>query len=76
MITMKMNQNGQVTIPKALRDLLGLEPDTDIQIELSKDGILLKPVLSNAEDVMVWLKKEHGDEMATLTNDQIFHLMH
>lgn len=73
---MKMNQKGQVTIPKAIRELFGLQPDTVIDVEVSRDGILLKPVLSSTDDVMAWLKNEHGDEMATLTNDQIFHLMH
>lgn len=73
---MKMNQKGQVTIPKAIRELFGLQPDTVIDVEVSRDGILLKPVSSSTDDVMAWLKNEHGDEMATLTNDQIFHLMH
>ena len=73
---MKMNQDGQITIPKQLRDLLGLEAGAVLQAELSKDGILIRPELKHREQVAKWLKDEHGDEMATLTTDQIMRLIH
>jgi len=73
---MKMNEAGQVTIPKALRDRFGLHPDSSLDVEVSKDGILIKPMASHREQVSQWLKDEHGGEMATLTTDQIMHLIH
>jgi AbrB family looped-hinge helix DNA binding protein len=72
---MKMNQDGQITIPKPLRDLLGLEPGDLLEAELNKDGILIKPRQTHREKVTQWLKSEHGDEMATLTTDQLMHLI-
>lgn len=72
---MKMNQDGQITIPKQLRDLLGLEPGAVLEAELNKDGILIRPGQKHRDQVIQWLKSEHGDEMATLTTDQIMHLI-
>jgi antitoxin PrlF len=34
----KMTTKGQVTIPKRLRDYLGLKPGLDDDFELSQDG--------------------------------------
>jgi len=43
----KMTTKGQVTIPKRLRDHLGLEPGSDVDFELAGDG-------------RVFLKMRHG----------------
>ena len=71
---MKMNKDGQITIPKELRDLFGLQPGSVLDAELSKGGILIKPQASHLEQVAQWFKDEHGDEMAALTTDQIMRL--
>ena len=34
----RMTTKGQVTIPKRLRDHLGLKPGSDIDFELAEDG--------------------------------------
>jgi AbrB family looped-hinge helix DNA binding protein len=34
----KLTTKGQVTIPKRLRDYLGLEPGSDVEFELTDDG--------------------------------------
>ena len=72
---MKMNEHGQITIPKTLRKLYGLEPGATLDAEVSRDGILIKPAGEHREQVVTWLKDEHGDEMATLTTDQIMQLI-
>jgi antitoxin PrlF len=43
----KMTTKGQVTVPKRLRDYLGLKPGSDVDFELSQDG-------------RVFLKAHHG----------------
>jgi len=74
-VTMKMNQSGQITIPKVLRKQFGLQPDSDLVIETSKEGILIKPMPSHLKQVSQWFKDEHGSEMASLTTDQIMRLI-
>lgn len=70
-----MNEKGQVTIPKALRDIFGLSSESDLDAVVSKDGILIKPASNHREQVSQWLKDEHGSEMASLTTEQIMHLI-
>ncbi|BDS07571.1 hypothetical protein NT6N_26110 [Oceaniferula spumae] len=72
---MKMNQSGQITIPKVLRDQFGFKPDSTLIVETTKEGILLKPMPSHREQVSQWFKDKHGGEMATLTTDQIMRLI-
>jgi antitoxin PrlF len=43
----KMTTKGQVTVPKRLRDYLGLKPGSNVDFELSQDG-------------QVFLKTRHG----------------
>ncbi len=72
---MQMNQSGQITIPKVLCEQFGLQPDSDLVIEASKDGILIKPMPSHLEQVSQWFKDEHGSEMASLTTNQVMRLV-
>ena len=37
-----ISARGQVTVPKQLRDKLGLRPGTVVEFELRDDGVLLK----------------------------------
>ncbi|MBT8038128.1 MAG: AbrB/MazE/SpoVT family DNA-binding domain-containing protein [Verrucomicrobiae bacterium] len=71
-----MNQSGQITIPKELRDRFGLNPDSDLIVTVSKDGILIKPRPTHRQQVNQWFKDEHGNELATLTTAQIMKLIH
>ena len=73
--TMKINKNGELVVSAGLLKTLGLKSGDEVEIEMSRHGILIKPEKESAEKVMKWLRDEHGDEMATLTNDQIFHLL-
>ena len=72
---MKINHSGQITIPKELRDRFGLHPDTELIVEVSRNGILIKPMPSHREQVNQWFKDKHGNEMATLTTSQIMKLI-
>ena len=37
---MKVTAKGQVTIPKAIRDLLGIEPGSKVAFALAADGVV------------------------------------
>lgn len=72
---MKMNEEGQVTIPETLRELMGIKLGDELEVSVTKEGILIKPMQSHREQVAQWFRDEHGDEMATLTTDQIMRLI-
>jgi len=73
---MKLNSHGQVIIPKKLRELLGLQPGSELQVSLTKEGILIAPKsIDHRKQLLNWLQETHGDEMATLTTDQVLKLL-
>ena len=39
---MRITSKGQVTIPLAIRQALGLLPDTEVEFELERDAVRLK----------------------------------
>lgn len=39
---MRATSKGQVTIPKSMRDRLGIDPTTDLVAELCEDGVLIR----------------------------------
>ena len=42
-MTHKVGPKGQVVIPKAMRDALGLRPGDEVDFELSDSGVLVEP---------------------------------
>jgi AbrB family looped-hinge helix DNA binding protein len=41
-VARRMNRNGQVTLPKKVRDQLGMEPGDYLLLELGKDAIEIR----------------------------------
>ena len=72
---MKVNENGEIIVPAALVETFGFKPGDSVEVEVSRNGINVKPSEETTESIMKWLREEHGDEMATLTTDQILHLL-
>lgn len=60
MDTTKLSSKGQIIIPKAVRDARGWGPGTTFEIEVTKDGVLLRPAKlfppTNIDDVIGCLK--------------------
>jgi len=77
---MRITSNGQVTIPKTIRDQLGLLPHTEVEFVLDGDGVrLVKARLQRGGSrgaLAVRLLKESGplsmstDEIMALTRDE------
>jgi antitoxin PrlF len=45
-----LTSKGQVTVPKALRDYLGLKPGSAVEFDLAADGrVVIKPVQPDTE---------------------------
>jgi AbrB family looped-hinge helix DNA binding protein len=42
-MTLKMDKAGRVILPKPVRDRLGLTAGSDLEVEETADGIVLKP---------------------------------
>ncbi len=48
METLIIGERGQVTIPKKLRERLGIKPKSPVVVELKDNGILIKPAVTVA----------------------------
>jgi AbrB family looped-hinge helix DNA binding protein len=68
----KMTSKGQVTIPRRLREHLGLKPGSDIEFELAEDGrVFLKTRELPPESRFARLRGSAGPGMTT---DEIMRL--
>jgi AbrB family looped-hinge helix DNA binding protein len=54
-MTLKMDKAGRVILPKPLRDRLGLHEGSDLLVEETPEGVILKPVEGRSSMV-----KKHG----------------
>ncbi len=57
-IITKPNEKGQIVVPKKLRDFLGIDKDTYLNLVLRDEGIYLCPI----SDVLVRDKDRDEDE--------------
>jgi AbrB family looped-hinge helix DNA binding protein len=73
-VGMKMTSKGQVTIPQAIRDQLGLLPDTEVEFEVAGTAVLVRKVASKRTrgDAIVARLRGAGD--VRMTTDQIMAL--
>lgn len=66
----RVSKKGQVTIPKAVRDRLGIGPGSLVRFVLAADGeVVLRPVEGDRFDRMV------GTLKTDMTTDQIMALL-
>ena len=73
MPTVKLSSKGQIAIPKAIRDRLGLKKDMALEISVERSLILLKPLRGDAwlglegtlkgTSVLADLESEHRHEI-------------
>lgn len=71
--TTKMTSKGQVTIPKRLRDYLGLKPGSSIAFELADDGrVFLKTGDQPTQDRFASLR---GSLKLGMTTDEFMRLL-
>ncbi len=69
----KMTTKGQVTIPKRLRDHLGLKPGSDVDFEVERDGrVYLKAHDGPPESRFARLR---GSLKTSMTTDEIMALL-
>ncbi len=67
-----LTTKGQVTIPKAVRDLLGLRPGAEVEFEVASDGrVYLQP---RAPGVQSRFSRLRGSAKGGMSTDQIMML--
>ena len=75
MPAVKLSSKGQIAIPKAIRDQLGLKKDMTLEVSVERSLILLKPLRDDAwlglegslrgTSVLEDLESEHRQEIET-----------
>ncbi len=68
-----MTSKGQVTIPKRLRDALGLKPGSQVQFEMEPGGRVL--VKAGTKSKKTGIDKVRGSLKGDLSTDQIMRLL-
>ena len=51
---MKIGECGQITIPKEFREKYGLKPNTEVELNESKDGRLFIKKISRGLNLLKW----------------------
>lgn len=71
---MKVTEKGQITIPKELRDALGIGAGSEVEFERSDDAILVRKVRSEAGRGQLLVERLRGRGDVALTTDEIMAL--
>ena len=71
---MRLTEKSQVTIPKSIRERLGIGPGSDVDF-VEQDGwvrlVKLDAVARRRRDVEDWLREARGSGTGTLTTEEI-----
>ncbi|CAN5772079.1 AbrB/MazE/SpoVT family DNA-binding domain-containing protein [soil metagenome] len=71
---MRVTSKGQVTIPIAIREKLGLHPGTEVQFEVEGRAVRLRKVKGRDREFEEWLEQSWGSADTGMTTDEIMHL--
>jgi antitoxin PrlF len=71
---MRVNKNGQVTIPKELREELGIGAGSEVCFERSEDAILIRKVSSGPSRGPRLVERLRGRGDMVMTTDEILAL--
>jgi AbrB family looped-hinge helix DNA binding protein len=70
----RVTRKGQVTIPKRVREHLGLEPGSVVEFELADDGRIML-IKQGAEPAPSRFERIRGTAPTKLTTDQLMALL-
>jgi AbrB family looped-hinge helix DNA binding protein len=71
---MRVTRKGQVTIPLAIRQKVGILPDTDVEFAVRGDVVILRKASPGARRGSRLLRALRGRATAGLTTDEIMAL--
>jgi antitoxin PrlF len=70
-----VTRKGQVTIPKKVRDYLGIKPGTAVEFDLRQDGeVVVHKVGKKQRRKKDWIEALRGTATAGMTTDEIMAL--
>jgi antitoxin PrlF len=72
---MKVTTKGQVTIPVAIRERLGLHPNTEVEFVLEGDRALIRKARKSSGRGARIVDRMRGRGTGTMTTDEIIALM-
>ena len=73
-MAVKVTRKGQVTIPKAVRDDLGIKPGSKVEFELAEDGRIVLRKVGKGRVPPSRFERLRGTATAGLTTDEIMAL--
>jgi AbrB family looped-hinge helix DNA binding protein len=71
---MRLTTKGQVTIPQAIRDRLGLLPHTEVEFEIDGDAVRIRPARRSTSRGDALIARMRGTATGRLSTDQIMAL--
>lgn len=73
---MRMTSKGQVTIPLAIRETLGLLPETEVEFELERDAVRIRKARTTKPRGRGWSIVRHlrGKTTVRMSTDEILAL--
>lgn len=71
---MRITSKGQVTIPQEVREQLGLLPQTEVEFEIVKRGVLLKKARENRPRGCAVVEHLRGRGDVAMSTDEILAL--
>ena len=73
-MSVRVTSKGQVTIPKPVRDRLGIAPGTQVEFELAEDGRAFLRRLGKPQTRPSRFERMRGTATSGLTTDEIMKL--
>ena len=71
---MRLTSKGQVTIPIAIRERLGLRPGTQVEFGIEDDAVTIRKTTNGAGHGRQLVERLRGRATAALTTDEIMAL--
>lgn len=71
---MRMTSKGQVTIPQALREAIGLMPHSEVEFELDGDSVRIRRARRSSSRGAAVIARMKGTASSRLTTDEIMKL--
>lgn len=72
---MRINEKGQITIPRPLREKYGLTPDADVEFVDTGEGVVLRKTKeARRENVRAWIERARGITKDGMSTDEIMRM--